>query len=112
MSALPPPLPVPALIWCPFPDVESARATARALVEAGLAACANIMSAMQSIYAWQGEVQEAAETGVLFKTNATVLPRCVAQLKDLHPYAEPAILAWECPASLPETIEWLAKLTG
>jgi len=105
-------LPHPALIWCPFPDAQSTQAASRALVEAGLAACANIMPAMQSIYAWQGEIQETAETGVLFKTNAHVLPACVARLKALHPYTEPAILAWECPSSLPETIEWLAKLTG
>lgn len=105
-------LPIPVLIWCPFPDAESAKTAARALVEAGLAACANIMPGMQSIYQWQGAMQEASETGVLFKTNARLHEKCIARLRDLHPYAEPAILGWECPVSLPDTIEWLAGLTG
>jgi len=105
-------LPAPVLIWCPFPDADSARTAARTLIEEGLVACANIMPAMQSIYSWQGEINEAQETGVLFKSNAAVLARCMTRLRDIHSYSEPAILAWECPSSLPETANWLATLTG
>lgn len=104
--------PVPVLIWCPFPDVESAQAVARALVEAGLVACANIIPAMQSIYAWQGKMEEAQEVGVLFKTNAQRQAEAVEQLKALHPYEQPAILGWPCPASSAETMGWLAGLSA
>lgn len=105
-------LPAPMLIWCPFPDAESARVAARVLVEESLAACANIMPAMQSIYSWQNEIHEAQEVGVLIKSNVLVYAKCMERLLALHPYSEPAILAWECPASLPQTIGWLAKLVG
>jgi periplasmic divalent cation tolerance protein len=77
-----------------------------------LAACANIMPVMQSIYSWQDEIHEAQEVGVLFKSNVQAHSRCMTRLLALHPYSEPAILAWECPASLPQTIGWLAKLVG
>lgn len=102
----------PVLIWCPFPDGHSARAAARALIEAQLVACANIIPAIQSLYQWQGDVHEAEEIGVLFKSNARVLDLCRERLRAMHPYAEPAILAWECPGSLPETANWLAGLAG
>jgi len=105
-------LPAPMLIWCPFPDVESAQKAARVLIEESLAACANIMPVMQSIYSWQDEIHEAQEVGVLFKSNVQAHSRCMTRLLALHPYSEPAILAWECPASLPQTIGWLAKLVG
>jgi periplasmic divalent cation tolerance protein len=105
-------LPAPVLIWCPFPDADGARAAAKGLIEAQLVACANIIPAVQSLYQWQGHVHEAEEIGVLFKSNARVLNLCMDRLRDGHPYAEPAILAWECPESLPETVNWLAGLSG
>ncbi|MBB3956794.1 divalent-cation tolerance protein CutA [Novosphingobium sediminicola] len=105
-------VPVPVLVWCPFPEAGSAKAASRALVEAGLAACANILPAMESVYAWQGAVHEGAEVGVLFKTNADLRERCIERLSELHPYEEPAILGWECPLSLPATMAWLGALKG
>ncbi|MDR6705897.1 MULTISPECIES: divalent-cation tolerance protein CutA [unclassified Novosphingobium] len=105
-------VPVPVLIWCPFPDTDSAKAAARVLVEGGLAACANILPAMESVYACQGAVHEGAEVGVLFKTNADLRESCIERLRGLHPYEEPAILGWECPLSLPATMAWLGALKG
>lgn len=105
-------LPAPVLLWCPFPDADSAKAAARVLVEAGLAACANILPAMQSVYAWAGEVHESGEIGVIFKTNADLRERCIERLAELHPYDEPAILGWECPLSGPATMAWLGALKG
>ena len=110
-------MPAPVLIWCPFPDADTAHKVARALVEGGLVACANILPAMQSLYQWpidpeRGVVEEAQEVGVLFKTNAKVQAEAMARLAQWHPYAEPAILAWECPSSWPATAQWLAGLGG
>jgi hypothetical protein len=45
------------------------------------------------------EIHEAQEVGVLFKSNVQAHSRCMTRLLALHPYSEPAILAWECPAS-------------
>lgn len=101
---------VPALIWCPFPDAESAAATATTLLDEGLIACANMIGEMHSLFDWNGERGEGKETGVLLKTNAAVLEQAVARLVELHPYKEPAILGWRCDATTPGTAAWLGAL--
>ncbi len=100
----------PALIWCPFPDRESAATAARILLDERLIACANLLPAMLSLYTWQGERGEDEEAGALFKTDAAVLDRAIARLEALHPYAQPTILGWRCDAASPRTAAWLASL--
>lgn len=100
----------PALIWCPFPDEQAARAAATALLDEGLIACANLIDGMLSLFEWNGERQAARETGALMKTNALVLERAIARLTELHPYNEPAILGWRCNAAAPGTAAWLGAL--
>lgn len=100
---------VAMLVWCPFADEESAARVAELLLDEGLIACANILAPMRSYYRWDGERGEARETPAIFKTNAAALAAMQTRLAELHPYDEPAILAWECDA--PEgTRQWLAKL--
>ena len=91
----------PALVWCPFPDGDSAAAAADILIAERLIVCANILPAMRSLFAWQGERGDAQETGVLFKTDGS-----------LHPYSEPAIVGWRCDAAAPTTAAWLGALAA
>lgn len=100
----------PALVWCPFPDADTARAAAKSLLDERLVACANIFPAIQSLFDWQGERGEGTETGMLLKTDAALLDRAIARLAALHPYAEPAILGWRCDAATPGTAAWLGGL--
>jgi periplasmic divalent cation tolerance protein len=100
----------PALIWCPFPDAESAAGAAKTLLDEGLIACANMVGEMVSLFDWNGERGEARETGALLKTNAAVLQRAIARLAQLHPYDEPAIVGWLCDAASPGTAAWLGAL--
>ena len=101
-----------ALIWCPFADEEAAAAAARQLLDERLVACANILPPMRSIYAWQGEVHENREVGVLFKTDAALLERATARLAAIHPYDAPAVLGWKADAAAAATAEWLGSRTG
>lgn len=98
-----------ALIWCPFPDPAAAERVASQLLDERLIACANILPEMRSLYRWNGERGEAVECGVLFKTNCAGLAAAVDRLAALHPYDEPAVLAWRCDAA-PATAAWLERL--
>jgi periplasmic divalent cation tolerance protein len=100
----------PALVWCPFPEADSAAEVATTLLDEELIACANILPAMRSLYVWRGERSDEAEVGVLFKTNRAKLDRLTIRLTDLHPYDEPAILAWDCDHAAPHTAAWLERL--
>jgi periplasmic divalent cation tolerance protein len=101
---------LPALIWCPFPDADSAADVAQMLIYERLIACANIMPGMRSLYVWNGDHGDEIEVGVLFKTNAAQLPRLTVRLGELHPYDEPAILGWTCDTAAPATAAWLGAL--
>ena len=100
----------PALIWSPFADADSAAAVAERLLDEKLIACANILPPIRSRYVWRGERNEAAETGVLFKTDAALLERATARLAELHPYDAPAVLGWRADTAAPATAALLAEL--
>jgi periplasmic divalent cation tolerance protein len=71
---------------------DEANRLARALVEQGLAACAQI-SAIDSCYAWDGKVVNEAEFRVLFKVAASAYDAAEAAIRALHSYELPAIHA-------------------
>ena len=83
------------LVFCTFPDVASARQIGTVLVERQLAACVNLVPAVESIYRWQGKVETATETLAIFKTTAAAFPAFEQKLAELHPYEVPEIIALE-----------------
>ena len=83
----------PLLIYTTWPDAESARAFAAEAVEARLAACANILGPMISVYRWQGAVEQAAETPMLLKTTSEVVEALRSRFQASHPYETPAFVA-------------------
>lgn len=101
-----------ALLWSAFADEESAAATANALLDEKLIACANIVPGMRSIFAWRGERGEARECGVLFKTDAELLERACERLAELHPYDTPAVSGWRADATAAGTAAWLGELAA
>lgn len=70
-----------------------AQAMARGLVERGLAACAQI-SEIESLYRWDGALQNDREFRVLFKTTSERYPEVEAAIRELHAYELPAIHAF------------------
>lgn len=87
------------LVFCTFPDLDTARRIGSQLVEEKLAACLNLLPGVESIYRWQGQVESAGEVLGLLKTTASILPALEARLAALHPYEVPEIIALE-PASV------------
>lgn len=105
---MPAPGPVAALVWCPFPDAESARAASAVLLDESLIACANILGPLESHYLWKGARATSAEVAVLFKTVEDCLPLVIERLGQVHPYDTPAIIGWVCDTAHPATLGWLA----
>ncbi len=95
------------IVLSTFGDADSARHVAQKLVEEQLAACANILPAIESIYRWEGAVESAAETMVIFKTNIDRYYQLEARLKELHPYKVPEILAFRAHAGLLAYTRWV-----
>ena len=87
---------------------KDARALARALVEAGLAACAQI-SRIESLYTWKDEIEHGKEYRVLFKTVDERYAAVESAIRDMHPYELPAIHAFAFEHVLPAYGDWIAK---
>jgi len=81
------------LVFSTFPDIEKARQIGTALVESQLAACVNLLPAIESIYRWQGAVERSPEVLAIFKTTTAAYAAFEARLKLLHPYEVPEIAA-------------------
>ena len=71
---------------------DDARRIAHALVERRLVACAQI-SAIESLYHWDGALQDDAEFRLLLKTVDTQYDAVERAIRELHPYDLPAIYA-------------------
>lgn len=89
------------MILCTFPSLEQARQIGTVLVETQLAACVNLLPAVESIYRWQGKVEKADEVLAIFKTSAAAFPAFEKALTELHPYEVPEIIAVQ-PAAVAE----------
>lgn len=101
-----------ALVWCPFPDEDTALAAIHALLDEKLVVCGNVLPGITSVFVWNGAKDTAREAGALLKTNADLLDRAIERLVELHPYEEPAVLGWRCDAAAPATLAWLSGIAG
>lgn len=99
------------LIWTNLPDRQSAAALARRLLAQRLAACVNILP-VQSIYRWQGAIEEATEVSVMIKTTATRYDALQQAIAAMHPYEVPEIIAIPIQTGLPAYLHWLQKETN
>lgn len=92
-------------------DPAEASRIGRAVVEERLAACANIIGGMRSVYRWEGAVQEAAEAVLILKTTDDRLGALIARVKDLHSYDCPCIEALPVVAGNQGFLDWVANET-
>jgi periplasmic divalent cation tolerance protein len=88
---------------------QEARLIAQTLVRRMLAACANIVPAVTSIYRWQDQVQEDQEWLLIVKTRRDVLEELIQQVQGLHSYDLPEIIALPLAGGSEDYIRWLDK---
>ena len=93
-------------------DRDEALAVGRALVEARLAACANVVGGMRSIYWWRGAIEEADEAVVVVKTRKANMDALIAKVRAVHSYDCPCIVALPIVAGNPDYLDWIAVETG
>ncbi|MFD2608470.1 divalent-cation tolerance protein CutA [Deinococcus taklimakanensis] len=88
---------------------ERAQELARTLVQERLAGCVNILSGVQSVYRWQGDIVEDPESLLLIKTTGEKYPDLEARIKELHSYEVPEIVALPFDRANTEFQAWLRE---
>ncbi len=83
---------------------------AKALLEKRLAACVNITD-VKSLYWWEGKIEEAEEELLIIKTRAELYEKLEEELKKIHPYGVPEIVALRVKDVYVEYLRWVEKET-
>ncbi|PYK83064.1 MAG: divalent-cation tolerance protein CutA [Verrucomicrobia bacterium] len=91
-----------------FPDRETAQRVSNQVVTEKLAACANILPAVESIYRWKDKVETGNETLVIFKLGEDRQSAFQEKVRSLHPYEVPEIIFFPVSNGLPEYLHWVA----
>lgn len=99
------------VVYVTCADLAEARRIGRALVEERLAACVNLRL-HESIYRWQGAVEQGPEAALLAKTTRAAWPALAARVRALHSYALPCIVAWGLAEGLADYCDWIGDSVG
>jgi periplasmic divalent cation tolerance protein len=86
-----------------------AKRIADVLVGDQLAACVNIVTGVESVYRWKGEVESAAEVMLIIKTSRELLPQIEATLARMHTYELPECIALTVVDGSERYLEWLTQ---
>jgi periplasmic divalent cation tolerance protein len=86
---------------------DEALAIGRALVEARLAACANVLDGMTSVYHWRGAIEQAKEAILIVKTRAELVGPLTERVRALHSYECPCVVALPITDGNPAYLAWI-----
>lgn len=93
------------------PEIEGARKLAGQLLERHLVACVNIVPKVESLYWWEGKVQNDVECLLILKTHQDKVDSLIEQAQQLHPYSVPEVLLLPVAAGNDSYLSWLSEHT-
>ena len=92
-------------------SLAEARKIARSVVGKKLAACANIIPRIESIYRWKGQIEQSREVLMILKTTASRLRPLEREVKRIHTYEVPEFIALSVASGSPDYLQWLKQNT-
>ena len=92
-------------------DAE-ARKIASAMVEERLAACADILGEITSIYRWEGSLQTENEVAFILTSQPHLIKKLTARVTELHAYECPCVIAMPIIDGNPEFLKWIIDETS
>ena len=95
-----------------LPADADAAAFGTALVEERLAACVNLLAPMQSVYRWQGRVDQESERQLVIKTSRLRLDALWERVRTLHPYDVPEFIVLPIVDGSDAYLRWIGVSTG
>ena len=99
------------LVYVTAPNREEALTLARTVVSERLAACANLLGDITSVYWWEDKLNEDQEVALLLKTRGDLVSSLTARLCELHSYTCPCVVALPITEGNPAFLQWIAAET-
>ena len=97
------------LVYITTNDKAEARQIGTALVESRLAACVNIIDHMNSLYRWEGQIQEDQEVILIAKTTEENVPALEEKVKAMHSYECPCIVCLPVTDGYGPFMQWIRE---
>lgn len=97
------------VVLCTCASLEEGERLARALVDARLAACVNIVGGMRSVYRWNGQIESAEECLLAIKSSRGQFEALRARIEELHSYQVPEVLALPVVDGAARYLDWLSS---
>lgn len=102
----------PVLVYTTYPSLVEAETAGKGLVEAGLAACVNIIPEMISVFRWKGQVERGSEVIMMIKSRDSLKERVAAAVRASHPFETPAILFLPTNGGDKNYVSWILEETA
>src|SRR5579864_8953534 len=102
----------PCIVMTTAGSEQEAQTIARALVERRLAACVNIVPRVESVYRWQGKVENATEWLLIAKTTTEAFQFVRDAIKELHSYDLPECVMLEVADGSEAYLAWIGETLG
>lgn len=93
-------------------DESEAARIASTLVTEELAACANIVAPIRSIYRWQGEICDDQEVLLILKTRTSLFDVLRQRVQQLHSYEVAEVIGWPISRGATDYLQWVVEQTG
>lgn len=101
------------LLYCTAADLAEAEKIAESVVGQRLAACANIIPGMRSLYWLQGKLEKGEEVLLILKTRSDLVELATAAVKQVHSYSVPCVLPLPVgEGGNPDYVNWLLAETA
>ena len=95
------------VVFITAPNGEEATRLADLLIGAHLAACVQILPEMESVYRWEGKIERQSEVLLLAKTTTAKFAELEREVRSLHSYETPEIIAVPIVAGSSPYLAWL-----
>ncbi|MGL9717386.1 MAG: divalent-cation tolerance protein CutA [Wolbachia sp.] len=80
------------LVYTTFSSSKEAKAVSEELLNEKLIVCVNILPEVNSLYLWEGEINNSCEVIAIMKSRSDQIDKIVGKIEAIHPYNQPAIV--------------------
>ena len=101
-----------ALVYVTAKNTRQAMRIGRTVVMEKLAACANSLAPIRSVYLWNGALQQEHEVILLLKTRRTLVKKLAARIAELHSYKIPCVVSVDIDDGHAPFLDWIQLQTA
>lgn len=97
------------IVFVTVPERSEAEKIASVILEKRLCACVNIVPGLKSMFHWQGNIDNTDELLLIIKTKSDLFMDLARQIKELHSYTVPELIALPIVAGSKEYLDWMEQ---